>query len=132
MMSEADHITLRSVIAVNGIWTLNHKPIYRHVSKSTFFVQMLIMISQMKASHLFKCKLHTNIINYLILHVKIRNFDTNVNTILLYGSETWRTTKSPCKRLQVFINRGLCPILKLQWSDKTYGKGQSSGRENKN
>jgi hypothetical protein len=28
----------------------------------------------------------------------------NVKTVLLYGSETWRTTKATCKRLQVFIN----------------------------
>ena len=50
---------------------------------------------------------------------KIRIFNTNAKTVLLYGSETWRTTKATCKRLQVFINRCLRTILKLQWSDKT-------------
>ena len=50
---------------------------------------------------------------------KIRIFNTNVKTVLLYGSETWRTTKAACKRLQVLINRSLRTILKLQWSNKT-------------
>ena len=50
---------------------------------------------------------------------KIRIFNSNVKSVLLYGSETWRTTKASNTKLQVFINRCLRTILKLYWADKT-------------
>ena len=50
---------------------------------------------------------------------KIRIFNSNVKSVLLYGSETWRTTKATSKKVQVFINRCLRTILRLHWSDKT-------------
>jgi hypothetical protein len=59
-------------------------------------------------------------------------FNTNVKTVLLYGSETWRTTKATCKSLQVFINRCLRRNLRLQWSGNIWGKDQDNDRWNKN
>jgi hypothetical protein len=50
---------------------------------------------------------------------KIRIFNSNVKSVLLYGAETWRTTRATNKKLQVFINRCLRTILKLHWYDKT-------------
>jgi hypothetical protein len=50
---------------------------------------------------------------------KKRIFNTNVKIVLLYESNTRRTTKASCKRLQVFINRCLRTIPRLKWSDKT-------------
>jgi hypothetical protein len=38
---------------------------------------------------------------------KIRILNTNVKSVLLYGSETWRVTKTNTQGLQTFINR--CP-----------------------
>ncbi|CAG2208519.1 unnamed protein product [Mytilus edulis] len=38
-------------------------------------------------------------------NTKIRIFNSNVKSILLYGSETWRLTAASTKTLQVFMNR---------------------------
>ncbi|VDP47238.1 unnamed protein product [Schistosoma margrebowiei] len=48
---------------------------------------------------------------------KARIFNTNVKTILLYGAETWRTTKATIKKIQVFINSCLRKILQIRWPD---------------
>ena len=45
------------------------------------------------------------------LQTKLRIFDTNVKSVLLYGSETWRSTKLLIKKLQTFINKCLRRIL---------------------
>ena len=54
----------------------------------------------------------------LSLNNKIRIFNTNVKSVLLYGSETWRTTKTNTQKLQTFINRCLKHILKIRWPQK--------------
>ena len=41
----------------------------------------------------------------LSLQNKIRIFGTNVKFVLLYGSETWRVTKTNTNKLQTFINK---------------------------
>ncbi|VDO74931.1 unnamed protein product [Schistosoma margrebowiei] len=40
----------------------------------------------------------------LSINTKVRIFNTNVKTVLLYGAETWRTTKAIIQKIQVFIN----------------------------
>ncbi|RUS91917.1 hypothetical protein EGW08_000319 [Elysia chlorotica] len=51
---------------------------------------------------------------------KIRIFNTNVKSVLLYGSETWRATKTSTTKLQSFINRCLRNILNLRiWTSET-------------
>lgn len=50
---------------------------------------------------------------------KIMIFNSNVKSVLLYGAETWRTTKGNIKKLQTFINRCLRRILHLRWYDRT-------------
>ena len=42
---------------------------------------------------------------------KMRIFNTNVKSVLLYGSETWRLTQSISHKLQTFINSCLHKIL---------------------
>ena len=49
---------------------------------------------------------------------KLRIFNSNVKTVLLYGCETWRTTKATTHRLQTFMNTCLRRILKINWQDK--------------
>ena len=49
---------------------------------------------------------------------KLRLFNTNVKTVLLYGAETWRRTKRLDQRLQVFINNCLRQILQIWWPEK--------------
>jgi hypothetical protein len=50
--------------------------------------------------------------------VKIRIFNTNVKSILLYGCETWKTTNQITRRLQTFINKCLRRIMNIKWTDK--------------
>ena len=51
------------------------------------------------------------------LQTKLRIFDTNVKSALLYGSETWRSTKLLIKKLQTFINKCLKMILNIRWPE---------------
>ena len=51
------------------------------------------------------------------LNTKLRIFNSNVKSVLLYGSETWRETKTLSKRLLVFIQSCLRQILHIRWSD---------------
>ncbi|VDO48842.1 unnamed protein product [Schistosoma margrebowiei] len=53
----------------------------------------------------------------LSTNTKVRIFNTNVKTVLLYGAETWRTTKTIIQKIQVFINSCLCKILRIRWPD---------------
>ena len=53
----------------------------------------------------------------LSLHNKIRIFNTNVKSVLLYGSETWRVTKTNTHKLQTFANRCLRNILNIRWPE---------------
>ena len=50
--------------------------------------------------------------------VKIRIFNTNVKSVLLYACETWKTTKQITGRLQIFVNKCLRGIMNIKWTDK--------------
>ena len=52
------------------------------------------------------------------ISTKIRLFNSNVISVLLYGCETWKTTQGVINKLQVLVNRCLRKILKLKWTDK--------------
>ena len=54
----------------------------------------------------------------LSLPNKIRIFNTNVKSVLLYGSETWRVTNITTNKLQTFANKCLRRILNIRWPDK--------------
>ena len=51
------------------------------------------------------------------LTTKIRMFNSNMKSVLLYGAETWRITKFTVKRVQTFINSCLRRILQIRWPD---------------
>ncbi|VDO86817.1 unnamed protein product [Schistosoma margrebowiei] len=53
----------------------------------------------------------------LSTNTKVRIFNTNVKTVLMYGAETWRTTKVIIQKIQVFINSCLRKILQIRWPD---------------
>ncbi|VDO75589.1 unnamed protein product [Schistosoma margrebowiei] len=53
----------------------------------------------------------------LSTNIKVRIFNTNVKAVLLHGTETWRTTTTTIKKVQVFINSCLCKILNIHWPD---------------
>jgi len=50
--------------------------------------------------------------------VKIRIFNTNVKSVLLYACETWKSTNQITSRLQIFINKCLRRIMNIKWTDK--------------
>ena len=70
-----------------------------------------------KARHVFRTLTPISRSSALSLHNKIRIFNTNVKPLMLYGSETWRTTKTNRNKLQKFVNRCLCNILNIRWSE---------------
>ncbi len=53
----------------------------------------------------------------LTTHTKIRLFNSNVKSVLLYGAETWRTIKTTTRKIQTFINSCLRRILQIRWPD---------------
>ena len=48
---------------------------------------------------------------------KLRLFNSNVKSVLLYGAETWRFTKATIHRIQTFINTCLRKILSIIWQE---------------
>ncbi|VDO70287.1 unnamed protein product [Schistosoma mattheei] len=50
----------------------------------------------------------------LSTNTKVRIFNTNVKTVLLYGAEIWRTKKATIQKMQVFINSCLLKILRIR------------------
>ncbi|VDP69916.1 unnamed protein product [Schistosoma mattheei] len=53
----------------------------------------------------------------LSTNIKVRIFNTNIKTVVLYGAETWRTITAIIKKVKVFINRCLRKILNIHWPD---------------
>ena len=53
----------------------------------------------------------------LSINTKTRIFNTNVKSVLLYGSETWKVTKTINNKLQSFVNKCLRHILNIRWPD---------------
>ena len=50
-------------------------------------------------------------------NTKIRLFNSNVKSVLLYGAETWRMTKTTIRKLQAFTNSCLRRILQIRWPE---------------
>ncbi|VDP58068.1 unnamed protein product [Schistosoma margrebowiei] len=53
----------------------------------------------------------------LSTNTKLRIFNTNVKTVLLYGAETWRTTNAIIQKIHVFINSCLHKKLRIRRPD---------------
>jgi len=49
---------------------------------------------------------------------KIRIFNTNVKSVLLYACETWKTTNQITRRIQIFVNKCLRRIMNIKWTGK--------------
>ena len=52
------------------------------------------------------------------LNTKLKIFNSNVKSVLLYGSETWKTTNTITSKLQTFINHCLRHILRIFWPNR--------------
>ncbi|VDP21817.1 unnamed protein product [Schistosoma margrebowiei] len=53
----------------------------------------------------------------LVTNTKVRIFNTNVKTVLLYGVETRGNVKAVIQKIQVFINSYLRKVLRIHLSD---------------
>ena len=56
--------------------------------------------------------------NSISTKTKLRIFNSNVKSGLLYGSETWRAINTNTTKMQTFVNGCLRQILHLRWFDK--------------
>nr|KAG5703541.1 hypothetical protein BaRGS_020175 [Batillaria attramentaria] len=52
------------------------------------------------------------------IRTKLRIFNSNVKSVLLYGCETWRTTKAMQQKIQIFLNTCLRRIFNIRWPEK--------------
>ena len=68
-----------------------------------------------KASHAFTKLKSTWRARQISLRTKLRIFKSNVISTLLYGSESWKMTKTISHKLDVFQNRCLRRILQIFW-----------------
>ena len=59
------------------------------------------------AQHVFVCLKNIWRARNISLRTKMRIFNASVKTVLLYGSETWKSTKGIMSGLQAFVNRKL-------------------------
>ena len=50
--------------------------------------------------------------------VRIRIFNTNVKSELIYACETWKTSNRIKRRLQIYVNKCLKRIMNVKWTDK--------------
>ena len=58
----------------------------------------------------------------LAITTKIKIFNSNVKSVLLYGAETWRTTVNTTNKIQSFINTCLRRILQIHWPNTISNK----------
>ena len=56
--------------------------------------------------------------NQISQNLKLRLYKSNVISVLLYGSETWRVVKSEMAKLDSFNNTCLRRILKIYWPER--------------
>ncbi|VDP25067.1 unnamed protein product [Schistosoma curassoni] len=61
----------------------------------------------------------------LSTNTKVWIFNTNVKTVLLYGAESWTTTKAIIQTMQVFINSCLRKILRIRENKPDPDGGQN-------
>ena len=52
------------------------------------------------------------------MRTKLRIFNSNVKSVLLYRCETWQTTQAMQQKIQTFFNTCLRRIYKMQWQEK--------------
>nr|KAG5711950.1 hypothetical protein BaRGS_026391 [Batillaria attramentaria] len=148
---EAEKTGLKINISKTEVMRVNHKqqdPIQLHqedIKEVDKFVYLGSVVSKdggtdkdiksrtNKARHAFRTLRPIWRSTALSLRNKIRIFNSNVKSVKLYGSETWRTTKTGSHRLQTFINRCLRNILNIRYplcaDYSSDGQDQSQDRD---
>ena len=77
-----------------------------------------IAMRKRSAQHVFVCLKNIWRARNISLKTKMRIFNASVKTVLLYGSETWKSTKGITSGLQAFVNRKLRYIAGIWWPQK--------------
>ena len=88
--------------------------VLKQVTAFIYLGSLIIEASCRKAQAAFCILRPVGRSNCISLWTKLRIFDSNVKSVLLYGSETWRLTKRIIAKLQVLINRTLRYILEVR------------------
>ena len=78
-----------------------------------------IALNYSKNEKCFRSKLYRKSSN----NTKTRIFNTNVKSVLLYGCETQKLTKTIIHQLQVLVNRCIHRILKILWPVQISNQG---------
>ncbi|XP_061184963.1 uncharacterized protein LOC133192979 [Saccostrea echinata] len=68
-----------------------------------------------KARHVFAILKSVWTSSYMTIRTKLRIFNSNVKSVLLYGSECWKLRKDLARKLRIFVNRCLRTIFKIRW-----------------
>ena len=55
-------------------------------------------------------------------NTKVKIFNSNIKSVLLYGAESWKGNKNGYSKLQTFINKCLRKILRVYWPNKITNK----------
>ena len=61
--------------------------------------------------------------NSISTKTKLKIINSNVKSVLLYGSETWRVINTNTEKMQTFVNGCLRQILRLRWFDRVSKAG---------
>nr|XP_034311369.1 uncharacterized protein LOC117684225 [Crassostrea gigas] len=67
-----------------------------------------------KARHVFAILKPVWTSSFITTRTKLRIFNSNVKSVLLYGSEGWKLRKDLTKKLRVFVNRCVPSIFKIR------------------
>ena len=79
-------------------------------------IEVKVRIS--KARGAFRSLKSTWMSSSISLKTKVHIFKSNILSVLPYGAESWKVTKSVCQKLEVFQNKCLRRILGIYWPNQ--------------
>ena len=125
MQKQQDHLnfaddTVLDKTTIKKINCTSSRPIKindRHLEEISSFVYLGSTVSVNGGTdENIKERINKARVVFNLLKTKLRIFNSNVKSVLLYGSETWRNTKSSNNKLQKFGDVCLRRTLKISWT----------------
>ena len=101
---------------VLDLWSVCAKIIFYYYILISAATLMWIAGSARLREALKYCHLFGEIVHFQNIH-KVSIFRSNVVSVLLYGSSTWKVTKSITNKLQILVIRCLRSIIHIYWSN---------------
>ena len=108
----------------NAPITVGEEPYGRWSLSSTWDVWLTIREAQTETSQPESARQEQNMLKNIwasgeiSMRTKLRIFNSNVKSVLLYGCETWRTTHTTQRKIQTFFNTCLRRIYRIQSQGK--------------